>query len=308
MNTALITHPDCEKHEMSPDHPERPARIKAILDELENAGLMDQVQRLTATAATRQQLLRAHTGDYIDYLFSSAPDNGIVQLDGDTAMNPHSLSAALMAAGSGVQAVDRVIGGDNRNAFCCVRPPGHHAEHATAMGFCFFSSVAVTALHALQQADISRVAIVDFDVHHGNGTEDIIGVHPDVFFCSTFQFPLYPMRYGTNVPGRLINLPLDGGSPGAVFQDAMTRSCLPALRDFKPDLILISAGFDAHADDLLGGLKLLETDFAWITSQLLDIADDCCDGRVVSMLEGGYDLPSLARSAAAHLQVLIERG
>jgi acetoin utilization deacetylase AcuC-like enzyme len=307
MSTALFTHPDCVRHEMSEGHPERPARIGAILDDLEREGLIERLDRVEPTAATREQLARAHGGEYIDLLFEHSPQSGMVQLDADTAMNPHSLSAALMAAGAGVQAVDRVIAGDNRNAFCCVRPPGHHAERNTAMGFCFFSSIAVAALHALQHQSIERVAIVDFDVHHGNGTEDIVADNDQIFFCSTFQYPFYPGKYGDNVAGRVVNVPLPGGTDGSVFRQVMERDCLPALRDFNADLIFISAGFDAHTDDLLGGLNFVEDDFAWITGQLLEVAAEQCDGRVVSMLEGGYDLASLGRSASAHVRVLLEQ-
>ncbi len=306
MSSALFTHPDCVKHEMSAGHPERPARITAVLDDLDREGLLARLERVEPAAATREQLARAHGTDYIDMLFEHSPQSGMVQLDADTAMNPHSLSAALMAAGAGVQAVDRVIAGHSRNAFCCVRPPGHHAERSASMGFCFFSSIAVAALHALEHESINRVAIIDFDVHHGNGTEDILRDHPDVFFCSTFQYPFYPGKYGDNVAGRVINIPLPGGASGSAFREVMQRDCLPALREFNADMLLISAGFDAHTDDLLGGLNFVEDDYTWITGELLDIAANQCGGRVVSMLEGGYDLDSLGRSASAHVRVLLE--
>ena len=308
MSTVLFTHPDCTRHEMTAGHPERPARIAAILEQLEKDGLMGSLDVREATPASRAHLTRAHGADYVDHVFSVAPqeENAMVQLDGDTSMNSHSLRAALLAAGAGIEAVDRVLQGECRNAFCCVRPPGHHAERNQAMGFCFFGSVAVAALHALQQDAVNKVAIVDFDVHHGNGTEDLISGRDDIFFCSSFQHPLYPGYFGKNIDGQKINIPLPAATEGAVFQEQMRLQCLPALEAFKPDMIFISAGFDAHADDLLGGLNLLEEDFSWITEQLVQMADRHCDGRIVSMLEGGYDLASLGRSASAHVSELLK--
>ncbi len=305
-NTALITHEDCVKHEMTPGHPEQPARIGAVLGKLESEGLFAQMPRYEATEATRDHLLLAHPADYIDRVFSTAPSGGgsVVQLDADTAMNAHSLRAALLAAGAGISAVDMVHKGEHEAVFCCVRPPGHHAERNEAMGFCFFGSIAIAARHALQLDGIEKVAIIDFDVHHGNGTEDLIGDDEQIFFCSSFQHPLYPGKFGSNVPGRKINIPLPGGSDGDVFRQKMKSDCLPALTAFQPDMILISAGFDAHAEDPLGGLNLLEDDFAWITSELKVIAAEHAGGRIVSMLEGGYNLDALGRSAAAHVQVL----
>lgn len=303
--TALITHDDCVRHEMSAGHPEQPARIGVVLDELIANGLFQLLQQFEAPEATRDQLLLAHPAAYVDGLTGVSPSQGTVQLDGDTSMNEYSLRAAKLAVGAGIKAVDLVSGDDFDNAFCCVRPPGHHAERAEAMGFCFFGSIAIAALYALQKPAINKVAIIDFDVHHGNGTEDLIGDHDNIFFCSTFQYPLYPGKYGENVEGRKINLPLAAGTDGAGFKKVMEDECFPALRAFAPDLILISAGFDAHADDPLGGLNFLEADFAWVTRELMSVADEFSNRRVVSMLEGGYNLAALGRSAAVHVKELL---
>lgn len=302
--TLLITHDDCAKHEISPHHPECPARIGAILDAVEQDNLPSLIERQTAREATVEELLLAHDKDYVDDLFARSPKDGSVRLDADTAMNPWSLRAARLAAGGTVQAVDSVLAEKHRNAFCCLRPPGHHAERGEAMGFCLFGTVSIAALYALTQPKINKVAIVDFDVHHGNGTEDIVGDNPNVFFCSSFQSPLYPSKYGENVPGRKINIPLVAGSDGAVFRKRMNEECLPSLRKFSPDFLLVSAGFDAHRDDPIGGLNFLEADFTWITRELMNIAKETCDGRIVSVLEGGYDLPALGRCASAHLKAL----
>ena len=302
--TALITHPDSVKHEIAPGHPEQPARIGAVLDALQSEGLLGSLQRFDAPEAEKSHLILAHPEDYVQSIFDASPASGSVQLDGDTAMNAHSLRAALLAAGAGIKSVDLVTGGEIDNSFCCVRPPGHHAEKTTAMGFCFFGSIAIAALYALQKKDINKVAIIDFDVHHGNGTEDLIGEHENVFFCSSFQHPLYPGKFGQNVPGRKINIPLNTGTDGETFKQKMQSDCLPALRAFAPDMIFISAGFDAHKDDPLGGLNFVEEDFAWITSELKTIAGEFSNDRIVSMLEGGYNLAALGRSAAAHVSVL----
>lgn len=303
--TALITHEDCVKHQMSVGHPEQPARIGAVLDELVAEGLFQMLEQFEAPEATREQLLLAHPASYVDGLEEHSPVSGTVQLDADTALNEFSLRAAKLGVGAGIKAVDLVLGDDFQRAFCCVRPPGHHAERGEAMGFCFFGSIAIAALYALQNPQIERVAIIDFDVHHGNGTEDLVGDHSDIFFCSSFQHPLYPGKFGPNVEGRKINIPLPGGSDGAVFKKKMEQDCLPALRQFKPDLMFVSAGFDAHADDPLANLEFREADFGWITSELVAIANEHGGGKVVSMLEGGYDLGALGRSSAAHVKELL---
>lgn len=303
--TALITHQDCTLHEISAGHPERPQRIGAVLDQLVELGLFELLHRFEATEAGREHLLAAHSESYVDQLFDVAPSQGSVQLDADTSMNQHSLRAALLGVGAGLQAVDLVVDDEFDSVFCCVRPPGHHAERSEAMGFCFFGSIAIAALYALQKPGIKRVAIIDFDVHHGNGTEDLVGDHQDIFFCSTFQYPLYPGKYGKNVPGRKINIPLAAGSDGAELQRVMEAECFPALRAFAPDIVFISAGFDAHRDDPLAALEFVEDDFAWVTRELVKIAGETAQGRVISMLEGGYDLPALGRSAAAHVKELL---
>lgn len=306
-STALITHEDCVKHEIMPGHPEQPARIAAVLDALESAELSGKLQHYQALQAERDALLLAHPAEYVDHIFNCAPKEGgsSAQLDADTSMNEHSLRAALLAVGAGIQAVDMVHSGQHDTAFCCVRPPGHHAERNDAMGFCIFGSIAIAALHALTLPGVETVAIIDFDVHHGNGTEDLIGDNEQVFFCSSFQHPLYPGKFGPNVPGRKINIPLPGGSNGDVFKQKLNAQCLPALRAFQPDMIFISAGFDAHAADPLAGLNLLEEDFVWITRELKSIAEEQSLGRIVSMLEGGYNLDALGRSAAEHVRALM---
>jgi acetoin utilization deacetylase AcuC-like enzyme len=269
------------------------------------AGLDEWLLHREAPAARRDQLIRAHASTYVDAIFHHAPESGRVPLDGDTLMNPHTLEAALHAAGAGMAAVDAVLRGELDAAFCCVRPPGHHAEQRTAMGFCFFGNVALAALQALHEHDIERVAICDFDVHHGNGTEDIFDGDPRVLFCSTFQHPLFPGFFGDDVPGQRVNCPLDAGTSGEVFRQVVTERWLPALRSFQPQLVLVSAGFDAHRADPIGGLDLVEADFHWVTEQIGEIADRYAGGRIVSMLEGGYDLDALGRSAVAHVRALM---
>ncbi len=304
MQTAYISHPLSLKHDMGAHHPECPARIHAIEDQLIAAGLMDYLQRHDAPAATREQLLRVHDAAYVDSIAASAPQHGIVQLDGDTAMNPFSYQAALHAAGAVVLGVDLVMARRVENAFCNIRPPGHHAGRARAMGFCIFNNVAVGAAHALAQHDLQRVAIADFDVHHGNGTENIFHDEPRVMLCSTFQHPFYPYCGADSGNDHIINVPLAAGSGGEEFRAAVTQHWLPALERFQPELLLVSAGFDAHRDDDMAMLRLTEADYAWVTVELKRIAEKYAQGRIVSVLEGGYELPALGRSALAHLKVL----
>jgi acetoin utilization deacetylase AcuC-like enzyme len=305
MQTAYISHPLSLKHDMGAHHPECPARIHAIEDQLIAAGLLDYLQRHEAPAATREQLLRVHDADYLDSIASSAPQQGIVYLDdGDTAMNPFSYQAALHAAGAVVLGVDLVMARRVENAFCNIRPPGHHAERARAMGFCIFNNVAVGAAHALAQHGLQRVAIADFDVHHGNGTENIFHDEPRVMLCSTFQHPFYPYAGADSGNDHIINVPLHAGAGGEEFRAAVTRHWLPALERFQPELLLISAGFDAHRDDDMAMLRLTEADYAWVTVELKRIADKYAQGRIVSVLEGGYELHALGRSALAHIKVL----
>ena len=304
MVTAYITHPDCLKHDMGPYHPEQPARLTAIESALREAGLLDQLQIMEATPATSEQLGRVHTPSYVDEIEQSAPRQGMSFLDPDTSMNPYSLSAALHAAGALAMAVDRVMNGTADNAFCAIRPPGHHALHNRAMGFCIFNNVAVGAAHSLAAHGLSRVAVVDFDVHHGNGTEDIFHDDPRVMLCSSFQHPYYPFSGADSGNDHIIPMPLAAGAGGKEFRSIWLEIGLPALERFQPEMIFFSAGFDAHRDDPLAGLNLVEGDFAWITTQVAAIASRYAQGRMVSTLEGGYHLDALGRSVAAHVQVL----
>ena len=304
MTTAYISHPDCLKHEMGEGHPECPARLSAIEDQLILAGLQPFLQQHDAPLATFEQLVRVHTPHYIETLRAVSPEKGLVYLDPDTAMNPYSLNAALRAAGAVVLAVDLVMAGQVQNAFCAVRPPGHHAESARAMGFCLFNNVAVGVAHALANYGLRRVAIADFDVHHGNGTEEIFHDDPRVMLCSTFQHPYYPFRGADSGNEHIINVPLPAGAGGAAFREAVTKFWLPALERFRPELLFISAGFDAHRDDDMAQMNLLEGDYAWVTQQVRNVAEEFCQGRIVSVLEGGYDLNALGRSVLAHLKVL----
>ncbi len=306
---AFISHPDCRLHEMGAYHPEQPARLGAIQDRLIASGLNMILRHYDAPLATREQLLRVHDADYVDSVMAQAPKEGTVWLDGgDTAMNPQSLDAALRAAGAVVQGVDLVMSGEAGPVFCGVRPPGHHAERRRAMGFCIFNNVAVGAAHALAEHGLRRIAIVDFDVHHGNGTEDIFRDEPKVLFCSSFQYPFYPQMGADTVSDHIINVPLPSGTSGMQFRQAVEICWLKALDDLRPQMILISAGFDAHAEDDMAHLMLREADYAWVTEQLTTIADRHAQGRIVSTLEGGYNLSALGRSVAAHIDALLGHG
>jgi acetoin utilization deacetylase AcuC-like enzyme len=305
MTTAYITHPDCLRHEMIEYHPECPERLGAVEDQLNAAGLFDYMRYLDAPNASVAQIERAHCPDYVHEIFNKSPLEGLAHVDPDTWMNPWTLEAAQRAAGAGIMAVDKVLAGEIKNAFCNVRPPGHHAEYKKAMGFCFFNNVAIAALHALEQPGIERVAVVDFDVHHGNGTEDILHHNPHALYCSTFQHPFFPDYYHESSEGLLANAPLSAGAGSPEFRHAVQTVWLPALEEFKPDFLFISAGFDAHREDDMSGVNLTEADYIWVTRKLMDIADRHSAGRLVSMLEGGYDLSSLGRSAAAHVRVLM---
>jgi len=304
MHTAYISHALCLKHDMGSHHPECPARIQAIEDRLIAAGLMDWLQRYDAPEATHEQLLRVHASEYLQRIADIAPSEGMVALDGDTLMNPFSYPAALRAAGAMVEAVDLVMTGAVENAFCCVRPPGHHAERAQGMGFCIFNNVAIGAAHALGAHGLSRVAIADFDVHHGNGTEDIFRDDERVMLCSTFQHPFYPYSGADSRNAHIINVPLAAGTTSEDFRAAIERHWLPALEEFRPELLLISAGFDAHRDDDMSMLGLGDADYDWITAKLMAVAERHAGKRIVSVLEGGYELNSLARSVLAHLKRL----
>jgi acetoin utilization deacetylase AcuC-like enzyme len=304
MTIALISHPDCLRHEMGPDHPESPARLHAIQDQLVASGLDMVLYHRDAPRASRAELERVHAADYVQSIFDLAPASGTVALDPDTTMNPYTLSAALHAAGAAVLGVDLVMTGEMTAAFCNVRPPGHHAERARAMGFCFFNNVAVGAAHALAEHGLQRVAIVDFDVHHGNGTEDIFRDEPRVLLCSSFQHPFYPHTGADTRSEHIVNVPLPAGTAGQDFRDAIEAHWLPALEAFAPELVMVSAGFDGHFEDDMAQLNLNEADYSWVTRLIKAIADRHADGRVVSMLEGGYALHALGRSVAAHLKAL----
>lgn len=304
MQTAYISHSLCLKHDMGTHHPECPARIYAIEDQLIASGLMDYLQHHDAPEATREQLLRVHDAAHINHIAASVPQIGMVHVDGDTALNPFSYQAALRASGAVIMAVDLVMVGKVENAFCNIRPPGHHAERGQAMGFCIFNNVAVGAAHALAHYGLQRVAIADFDVHHGNGTEQIFHDDPRVMLCSTFQHPFYPNCGADSGNDHIINVPLAAGAKGAEFRAAVTEHWLPALERFQPQMLFISAGFDAHRDDDMSMLGLNESDYAWVTTELKRIAEQFAQRRIISVLEGGYELHALGRSVAAHLKVL----
>ena len=307
MTTAYITHTDCLRHEMGAGHPESPDRLRAVNEFIAKSGLLEVVRSLEAPLADARDLKRVHDAAYVNLIYENAPSQGHLQLDPDTAMNPSSLAAARRAAGAGLLAVDELMAGHVQNAFCAVRPCGHHATPARSMGFCIFNNVAVAAAYALEAKGLERVAIVDFDVHHGNGTEDIFSAkrwREQVLMVSFFQHPFYPNSGTVNPAPNMINVPLAAGSGGAAVRTVFEQHWLPALEQFKPQLIVISAGFDAHREDLLGGMALVEADYAWLTGELLVLAARHSQGRIVSMLEGGYNLSALGRSAVAHVRAL----
>ena len=305
MRTGYYTHPDCVRHEMGPDHPECPARLAAIEDRLISAGLDWVLERPQVPLAQERELERAHSALYLAELRDrGGVDEGYAWIDPDTLMNPHTLRAALRAAGAAVAATDAVLDGRLDNAFCAVRPPGHHATHDRAMGFCFINNIAVAARHALDVRGLERVAVVDFDVHHGNGTEDILAGDSRALMVSFFQHPFYPYS-GTEQPAsNMLNVPLPAYSAGAQVREVVAHRWLPRLREFAPQMIFISAGFDAHREDDMGQMGLVESDYAWITRAIRELADEVCQGRIVSCLEGGYNLNALGRSVVEHLRVL----
>ncbi len=306
MNTWLITHPDCLAHDTGSDHPERIERLIAIqkaLDAPEFAAL----ERHEAMDAPRAAIERAHAADYIDSVFSAIPTSGRCHLNADTLLSAGSLAAALKSAGAGIQAVDAIQSGAARRVFCATRPPGHHAEPDESMGFCLFNNAAIAALHAREVHGIQRVAVVDFDVHHGNGTQTIFTGREGLFYLSLHQHPLFPGT-GTradNIPGNILNLPLPEGTPSAAYRQQFHGEAIAALIEFDPELLVISAGFDAAAEDPLAGLELTAEDFAWITDELVAVANYCCGGHICSVLEGGYDLGALSRGVAAHVAGLM---
>lgn len=310
MKTALITHSDCLYHETGFGHPESPDRLRAVLKALERPEF-DDLDRREAPIASKAQLMTVHAASYIDRVLEQIPAEGssdLVHLDPDTVVSAGSGIAALRAAGAVCAAVDAVMAGEVRNAFCAVRPPGHHAEPGRAMGFCLFNNIAVGAMHAKRQHGLDRVAVIDFDVHHGNGTQVMFEHDPALFFASTHEWPQYP---GTGAAeergvGNVVNIPLPHGTGSLGFRESVEALLLPALVKFAPQFLFISAGFDAHLEDPLAGLRLKEGDYAWITRQIMQIAQNHAQGRVVSVLEGGYNLEALGASAAAHVAALMQ--
>jgi acetoin utilization deacetylase AcuC-like enzyme len=307
MTTAYITHTDCLRHEMGAGHPECPDRLRSVNEQMRSSGLIEELHVLDAPLAEVRELKRVHRPEYVDLIFDNAPSEGYVQLDPDTAMNPHSLSAARRAAGAGILAVDEIMAGRAQNAFCAVRPCGHHATQERSMGFCIFNNIGVAAAYALETQGLERVAVIDFDVHHGNGTEDMFSPvrwQSRVLMASFFQHPFYPYSGTVNPAPNMVNVPLAAGSGGAAARQALESEWLPALEEFKPQMLFISAGFDAHKEDLLGGMALVEADYEWLTRQLMGVAERHAEQRIVSMLEGGYNLSALGRSAVAHVKTL----
>jgi acetoin utilization deacetylase AcuC-like enzyme len=305
MPVALLTHPDCVLHEMGEHHPESPERLRAVLLAIERAGLAPKLRIESAPEATREQLLRVHHPGHVDLIFDAAPEASYAYLDPDTSMNPKSLSAALHAAGAVVRGTDLVMSGEVKSAFCAVRPPGHHATPERPMGFCLFNNVAIGAAHALEEHGLERVAVLDFDVHHGNGTEDAFHEDPRVMLCSTFQHPYYPHCGTDSGNEHIINVPLPAMTGGPGFRQAVEEVWLPALERFKPQLVFVSAGFDAHREDPLAYLNLEDEDYAWVTERLVQVAGRHAQGRVVSTLEGGYNTVTLGRCVVGHLEVLL---
>lgn len=304
MTTAFYSHDDCMKHDMGPEHPERPERISHILAYLAETSLEQDLDWVRPEEITREQLLMVHPESYLQQLEEMQPAHGRVFTDPETAMTPHTLHAARLAAGAGIQAVDRVISRQATNAFACVRPPGHHAERARSMGFCFYNNVALAAMHALKAHHLERVAIVDFDVHQGNGTIDITGGDDRILVCSSFQHPFFPYSHTHRQPDNVLNVPINAGCGSAEYRKQVEEHWLQALQDFKPQLIVVSAGFDGHRCDPMGETDLETDDFRWLTEMLVSVARDHADNRIVSTLEGGYDLNALGECVVAHLEVL----
>lgn len=304
MTIAIISHPVCVLHETGDGHPERPDRVRVVQAALEQFPFKNPAKFYEAQLATREQLEQAHEADYVAWLHRVAPKDQLVGLDADTVMGPHSLEAALRAAGAVVQAVDLVMQGKAQAAFCNVRPPGHHAEHNKAMGFCFFNNVAVGVLYALATYPIKRVAIVDFDLHHGNGTQDIFQNDPRVLYCSSFEHPFYPGYDESRDNEHILSLPLVAGVGGKTYRESVRAVWFDKIAAFAPELLFFSAGFDAHVRDPLGDLQFSKEDYVWVTEEIVKLTAPTTHGRVISVLEGGYDLAALAESVPAHVSAL----
>lgn len=300
----LYTHPEYLNHLVMDGHPERPERLSYLMNHLQAIGLTDDFQVLKPQPIAEARVLAAHSRSHLDFLRASQPTVGMLPLDPDTWISSKSLSAARLAAGAVFQGMDCVLNGPEQRVFCAIRPPGHHAEANGAMGFCLLNSVAIAAIAALDHADVERVAVLDFDVHHGNGTVDICRHHPNILVCSSFQHPHYPNRLDDLNQPNIVNTPLAAGSDGTTFRAAIERDWLPAIEAHEPDIIFVSAGFDAHAEDPLANLNLREDDYRWVTQFIVAMANQYAGGRVVSALEGGYDLDALARSVTVHLEAL----
>jgi acetoin utilization deacetylase AcuC-like enzyme len=307
MSTLLVSHPACLDHKTPPGHPERPDRIRAVEEALADERFQN-LAREQAPMADAEIVTLAHPMEYFEAIREAAPSEGMVRLDADTSMSPGSFEAALRCVGGATFAVDEVMNQKVSNAFVATRPPGHHAETARPMGFCFFNNAAIAARYAQKRYDAERVAIVDFDVHHGNGSQDIFWADKNAMYCSTHEMPLYPGTGAVSERGEhnmIVNAPLRAGDGGEKFREAFDNTILPRLRDFRPDFLIISAGFDAHTRDPLANLNLVEADYTWVTQKLMQVADDSAQGRIVSLLEGGYDLQGLSRSVAAHVTALM---
>ena len=303
MSMIIIQHDDCQRHNPGPKHPESTQRVKAVLSGLED---LKGLQHLPAPRITTEQIVRVHPAEFWAYITSKEPSQGVTPIDADTFLSHGSIDAALRASGGLCYAIDQILDDKALRAFCAVRPPGHHSEPETAMGFCLLNHVAIGALHALERPDIRRIAIIDFDVHHGNGTQAVFEENPDVLYVSSHQLPLYPGTGHIDETGcgNILNLPLAAGDGSRQFRKVWSTLGLPAVHSFEPDLILISAGFDAHQRDPLGQIELQDADYHWITAQICDLATDSCQGRVASILEGGYDLRALATASRAHVKAL----
>lgn len=303
MHTLYVTHTNCLEHNI-PNHPESPLRLSGIESMVQESGLHTRMKVTQAPKARKDAILRVHSEQHYEHILQSAPNEGYCQLDADTHMNPYTLEAALLAAGAVSFATNEVIHGHYKNAFCAVRPPGHHAEHNRPMGFCIFNNIAIGAAAALAHNDISRVAIIDFDVHHGNGTEDIFLNNKNVLICSSYQSPFYPFTGCESIPGHIINIPFSAGTDGDTYVKQVLQQWLPALDKFRPQLLFISAGFDAHKDDPLANMTLESKHYYELTDALCDAAENLCQGKIISSLEGGYNVEALSDSVKEHLKAL----